>query len=353
MLILATGCSQAGAEQKQILEQLQAAAVARGDARVEAVELTPSDAALTLELPGEVTGWKDATLASAPGGLIEDVRVAAGDTVSKGATLVTVDRAVAVARLTEAKASLEQAQDELTRLEALGDLAPEAQLAGLRTRVKVAEADVGMARTQVARTTVTAPFAGKIGQLGVEVGEYAPPGSPLLRLVQTDPVKVTLSVADRDVVALEQGLAARVETPASGTLLSGTVSHVAPVADLSTRSFLVEVEVPNPDGLLLPGMIARVEVSRQLADDVVLLPQEWLVTKLDGYGVFVIEEEVARWRPLELGEVVRGQVVVEKGVTIGDKVVVVGQHDLVDGDPVDIAREGTCCVDGRPTFASN
>jgi multidrug efflux pump subunit AcrA (membrane-fusion protein) len=277
MLILATGCSQAGAEQKQILEQLQAAAVARGDARVEAVELTPSDAALTLELPGEVTGWKDATLASAPGGLIEDVRVAAGDTVSKGATLVTVDRAVAVARLTEAKASL----------------------------------------------------------------------------VQTDPVKVTLSVADRDVVALEQGLAARVETPASGTLLSGTVSHVAPVADLSTRSFLVEVEVPNPDGLLLPGMIARVEVSRQLADDVVLLPQEWLVTKLDGYGVFVIEEEVARWRPLELGEVVRGQVVVEKGVTIGDKVVVVGQHDLVDGDPVDIAREGTCCVDGRPTFASN
>lgn len=347
---MAAACSQAGAEQQVALEELQAAAAGDPTARVEVVALKSSRSALTLQLPGEVQGWHDALLSSPTGGLIEEVRVSAGDEVKSGATLVAVDRDPAYARLKQTKAALAMVKDELARAQRLGDLAVEAQLSSLRSRVVMAEADVSMARSNLARTVITAPFSGTIGMVGVEKGEVTQPGVPAVRLVQLDPVKVVLSVADRDVVALEKGLPARVETPASGQILAGTISHVGPVADLSTRSFLVEVEVPNEDRSLLPGMIARVSVDKQITEGALLLPQQWLVTKLDGYGVFVIEDDVARWRDIKLGAVVRSQVVVREGLAEGDRIVVVGQHGLVDGDAVLIGREGVCCEDGRPSF---
>jgi len=318
--------------------------------RVEVVHLEPSAATLELDLPGEVTGQHDATLAAANGGFVESVRVEEGQLVAKGDSLMRVDSDIYWAQQQQAEAQLDQAKTELQRLEALGDLAADAQLSGARTQVRVAEANVALARARMRRATIRAPFGGVVASVSVEEGEVAGPGAPVARVVQLDPAVVTLSVSDRDVVSLVEGMPVTVTTAAQSERLQGVVARVSPAADMRTRAFPVEVEVPNPDGALLPGMIARVRADRSVADAAMVIPQDWLVTRREDQGVFVTAGDVAEWRDVVLGEVIHDRVVVREGLEPGDKVVITGHRDLVDGDPLIVSREGRCCSAGRPTF---
>lgn len=342
-------CEPKGAALTEAVAAVQRSAPDPGAHRVEVATIAASSAGLMLDLPGEIAGARDALLASPTGGFVEDVRVADGDRVAKGDVLVVVDAATRDAQLEQAQAQLDQAIVERDRLKKLGEFATDQQLAGAEAQVRLATAGRDLAQVQAARARVRAPFAGVVGGLAVDPGEVAGPGQPLARLVEIDALEVSLSVSDRDVVALEAGMAATVRTAARPEPVAGTVSHIAPAADLQTRAFLVKVSVPNPDGALRPGMITRVEVQRP-ATEALVVPQDWLVTRLDGYGLFVVVDGKAAWRPVTLGDVVRGQVVVASGLTAGDRVVITGQQELVDGDAVLVAREGTCCTDGRPVF---
>ena len=162
---------------------------------------------------------------------------------------------------------------------------------------------------------------------------------------------VTVAVSDRDVGNLEVGGVASLTTGANPSPVEGTIARIYPTADLKTRAFAVEVEVANDDQRFRPGMIATVEFRDSLAKDQIIVPQELLVTKLDQNGVFVVDgDNIARWRPLTLGPVVRDQVIVAAGLKAGDNVVVLGHRGLAEGDPLIIARQGECCTDGRVVF---
>jgi multidrug efflux pump subunit AcrA (membrane-fusion protein) len=117
---------------------------------------------------------------------------------------------------------------------------------------------------------------------------------PLVRLIQIHPVKVNLSVPDRDVVALEQGLSARVRVGALMETWDGTISHISPAANRKTRTFSVEVEVDNVANRLRPGMVAQVAVSKPIAMGAMVIPQDWVVTGMQEQGVFLVEDGVAR-----------------------------------------------------------
>jgi RND family efflux transporter MFP subunit len=343
-LVLA-GCA-AGAEQSD-----PRAAMPGGKAlRVEVITVEPSVATVDLNLPGEVMGSRDAALAAALGGYVESVKVVPGEKVVRGQHLVSVDASLYSAGVKQARAQLELAQAELARVEALGDLASQAQLDGASTQVQVLAAGLERAEAQLRRARITAPFSGTVAQIDLEVGEVVGPGSPIARLVQLDPVRVSLSVPDRDVVALRPGMPVQVSSPARSGSFEGTITSVPTAADPRTRTFVVEVEVANPAGELLPGMIARVQVREDLGEEAVVIPQDWVVTRLDGAGVFAEREGTATWQPVELGRVSYDRVVVTNGVSFGDRIIVNGHRLLVDGDAVLVSREGTCCSTGRAVF---
>ncbi len=318
--------------------------------RVEVVTLESGPASLELDLPGEVTGERDANLAAANGGFVERVLVQEGARVEKGQTLVRVDTALYGAQYEQAEAQRDQAQVDVDRLAKLGDLGSDAQIAMARTQLRVAEANRKLAATRLSRANVKSPFAGVVASIGVEEGEAVGPGGPVVRVVQLDPAIVTLSVSDRDVVSLAPGLPVMVTTSASSGRLEGTIVRVSPVADGRTRAFPVEVEVPNADSALLPGMIARVTATRALVEDATVIPQDWVVTLRDERGVFLADGDLAKWQPIELGAVIHDRVVVTEGLAPGAKVVITGHRNLVDGDPLIVSREGTCCAALRPQF---
>lgn len=348
-LLLTAGCLPASGDQES---SANAPVLSPVDAtRVEVAHMQPTAARLDLDLPGEIEGARDATLAAALGGYVEAVRVQEGQEVRRGQTLILVDASTHKAGLAQAQAQAELAASELERVRDLGDLASAAQLQGADTRAKVAAAALQQAEVRYARSVISAPFAGVVAQVAVEPGEVAGPGAPVLRLVQLDPVRVSLAVPDRDVVSLSEGMTVQVTTNARPEPVVGTIVRVTPAADTRSRAFPVEVDVDNPDHALLPGMIAQVRATRVVRDAALVLPLEWLVTRIDSQGVYVEEDGVAAWRELQLGPVVRDHVIVDGGLSEEDRVVFVGQRGLLDGDPLLVTREATCCdADGRVVY---
>ena len=348
LVALAAGCT---ANAESVPPDGKAGRAAGLGARVEVAEVQPTAAALDLSLTGEVEGAEDARLASALGGYVESVRVRSGDTVQKGQLLVAVDRALYGAAYDQAKAQRDLAETELGRLEQMGDAVSPSQVSQAATQLAVAEASLKQASVRLRRASVVAPFAGVVSDVAVSEGEVAGPGNPVVRLVQLDPVKVIAQISDRDVVTLTPGMPAIVSAAAIGTQLTGEVVQVSPIGNGNTRSFEVEISVDNPDRVLLPGMVTRVSLTRDLGQEIVL-PQDWVISKREGHGVFVESGGTASWTPVTLGQVLHNQVIVEDGLQPGQRVIMTGHRELLDGDEVLVAREGVCCTDGRVSYTA-
>ncbi len=318
--------------------------------RVEIATINPSDAMLDLILPGEVVGSKTAMLASPRGGFVENVYVEIGDKVKSGQALATVDRSTAEVRLQQAKIQLDQATTDYEAIQRAGNSVAKTRRDGARFTKENAEAMYRLAEIEAQRSVVRAPFPGVVADRRVERGEVLMPGGAVARVVRIDPIHVNLSVADRDVVNVTKGMKVRVTTDARSGVFDGVIERVNPAASLNTRTFEVLVEVPNEDAGLRPGMIATVRAKIPVAGDDISIPQYVLVTRLDGNGVFVEQDGVAKWRDVELGGIVRGQVLVKSGINVGDRVVVTGHRELADGDRLLVGREGRCCKNGQVVF---
>lgn len=318
--------------------------------RVEVATLELSEASLQTTIPGEVDGSRDATLASALGGPVERLLVKEGQHVKRGQLLVLVDSALYSIRQRQARTQLETAQRELKRAKNAGSALPTAELDRRQSAVDAAQVDFDMASLQLKRARIVSPFGGVVSKIHTEVGEVVSPTAPLVDLVQLDPVHVQLSVPDRDVVALEPDAPVEVRVAALPTAFAGRIARISPTGDRDTRAFEAEVAVDNPDLTLKPGMIASVSIARTLAEGATVIPQDWLVTRRDGVGVFVDEDGEARFIPVKPGQVVRDQVVIAEGLSPGARIVIKGHRSLATGDKLSIAREGTCCENGRAKF---
>lgn len=353
-LALSAGCSAANAEPEPRAEkETRAPSRKPPDAeatRVEVAVVDPSTAELHVSIPGEIEGARDALLAASQGGHVEAVHVEEGDRVRKGQTLARVDTSIYRAQVARSLAELDQAKKDQRRMQALGDAVTGVERETAETKLQVATASHELAKARFSRSIIRAPFSGVVARVAVEVGEAATAGGPVARLVQLDPVLVTLSVPDRDVVALNEGETVEVRTNARAGVFEGVIKRIGTAADLETRAFTAEIEVENADRELLPGMIASVNVAKNVSEDAVVIPQDWLVTKRDGVGVFLVENDVAHWQPVEPGQVVRNQVVIREGISVGDRLVITGHRGLADGDALLVAREGRCCEQGRVTF---
>jgi len=350
-LAFAGGCGK-----KEQSEGMPAGSTPKGAAspsgtRVEVATVGLSKGAVSIVRPGEIKGAREAKLASALGGFVERVLVDTGAEVKKDQVLVYVDSNTHGAQAKLTRVELDEAKRELARVEGLGKAIASVRVDTARSRVARAQAQHTLSTTRQSRAAIRAPFAGVIVGLEVERGEVLAPGAPIGRLIQLDPLRVDVSVTDRDVVALRTGGDAYVTTAAVADPIKGTIARIEQAADLRTRTFRIEVSVDNADRRLLPGMIAQVSFAGKGRGDAIFLPQDLLVTQLDGNGVFIADaESIARWRPVTLGSIVGTDVEISSGIKAGERIVVHGHRGLADRDPLIITRQGTCCTSGRIVF---
>ena len=186
---------------------------------------------------------------------------------------------------------------------------------------------------------MTAPFDGTVDAVNVEVGEWVQAGTAIATLISLDPIVVKAEVAERDVANVSVGAKALVRL-ISGAELEGTVRHLARKASDKTRTFALEVDLPNPDGAIPSGMTAEVRLSAA-AVPALTVPRSVLTLNEAGeVGLRIVDEaDKAAFLPVELIDDTEAGFVIS-GVPAGARVIVAGQDLVRDGDPV-IAKEMT------------
>jgi RND family efflux transporter MFP subunit len=195
-------------------------------------------------------------------------------------------------------------------------------------------------------TALVAPLDADVLKKNAEPGTYLGPGMPAFVLGDVRNVKVVLGLPDVALQGVKLGQPVAVTTDAlPNRTFTARVSRIASVADGTTRNFDVEVDIPNPDRLWKPGMIAAVEIgSGDPQAAVPLLPLTAFVQApggdKDAFGVLVVEGDGAtahaKLRPVDLGDVVGNRVAVTRGLAAGERVVTVGASMITDGERVEV-----------------
>lgn len=203
-----------------------------------------------LETQGEAAPDRRVVLRAETTGRVEAVLVDKGAAVRAGDPIVRLAMNDREARLNQARALVAQREADYRAASRLGDRGyqSESEKRQAYAALEAARADLAAIREDIANTRIRAPFAGVVEDRTVEVGDYLKAGESVASVVDADPLRVTVDIAQQDIAKLHPGGPAEV-TLATGESLSGTVSYIAPVASEGTHTFRVEVRVANPDGL--------------------------------------------------------------------------------------------------------
>jgi multidrug efflux system membrane fusion protein len=274
-------------------------------------------------------------------GRVTAIAAERGTFVRAGEPLVRLDLRDREARLAESQALLEQTRMQYEAAQSLGgqDLLSEVQIAEARARLASAEAALRDIELEIERTTIVAPFDGIVQDRMVEVGDLVRIGDTIAEFVDTDPIIVVGNVNERQIASLTPGSVGTATLP-SGAKVEGTVRYVAPVADNSTRTFRVELAVPNPNRKVRAGVTAELEVTTDRIFGHLLSPALIALDDEGTIGVKIVDaDSKAQFMPVEIlrsapeGVWVTGLPEEVEIIAIGQGFVVDGQ--LVDGVPAD------------------
>jgi membrane fusion protein, multidrug efflux system len=321
-----------------------------------AVEVTPVRAgsvAATVSAVGTVAASKDMFVSSETAGRVTGVFVRVGDPVKRGQTLIVVDdelKIIAVdqarAQLMAAETNLGKARNDFQRAEKLfatGDI-PDIELEGSKLALrsseanqKSAEAALRYAQRQLEDTRIKAPIAGVVVSKKVEVGEMVSPGKEVANLVDIRTMKVVLGIPEDQIGLLRVNQTASVLVDSRpGKAIKARVYSIGAKTESPTgHTFPVEIVVDNNIGDdLKVGMFARVEIKVQSASGALMIGKESLVSDGLHPTVFVVEDNIARLRPVTLGLQSDDVFQVVGGLREGELVISFGQKNLKDGSAV-------------------
>ena len=312
----------------------------------------------------------EATVAVAPrtGGRLQDVFVRLGDRVSRGQRIAKIEDFEIVEQVKQAEAAQEVAAATIRQREADLQLAltnversrnlfqrqllPKQTLDDNEARYQAAVAQIDLAKAQsmqskarldelrinLANTVIVSPVNGFVAKRSVDPGAFVSQNSPMVDVVDISRVRLVVNVVERDLKDLHAGAGAKVEVDAfPGEMFQGRIARVAPVLDPATRTAPIEIEIPNADFRLKPGMYARVGIATETKKDTLVVPVDAVADLGGRRGVFQHLNGLAIFRTVELGTEGEQFIEVVGGLTEGDQVITTGARALRDGDRVQLA----------------
>ena len=299
--------------------------------------ITPdfADHAREIRVAGVTEADKQAVLAARSNGIVAALGVSQGDEIATGTLVMRLDGADATAAVARAESALAQAKEQLEVGETLfarGSLA-EMEITSRRAAETAAEAALSEEQATADRLLLSAPFAGIVDSVDVELGEWVQAGTPITTILSLDPIVVKAEVSELDVGYVTVGGPANVKL-VNGAEMQGTILHVARQASAQTRTFVIEVALPNPDRIIPAGMTAEVRLS-VAPQPAVIVPRSVITLSDDGViGLRVVgADNLAQFVPVMLIDDTEAGLVVA-GVPTGVRIITAGQDLVRDGDQV-------------------
>ncbi len=295
-------------------------------------------------------------------GTITDVQFQSGEKVSKGQAIVLLDSEMEQASLTSAEADLNLSRLEFQRARSLLDrqAISRSEYDRLNAESQKAAASVAQLRASLSKKRILAPFSGTIGIRQVDVGDYIAAGTPIATLQDLTTLYVDFFLAEQHVPLLKLGQRVQLQVAAyPGERFEGVISALNPKVETTTRNVQVRAELGNPDGRLLPGMFADLQVLLPTETAQVVVPETAITYTLYGNSVLLVTEGtppegvssdepylVVERRFVTTGERRDGLTVVLDGLEGGEQVITAGQLKLDSGTHVAIAESRTLKLEG-------
>jgi multidrug efflux system membrane fusion protein len=303
--------------------------------KVRVKEYRRGDVTQMVTVQGQLEPWRKVDLRAETAGTVDKVDAQIGARVSTGDELVHLsmdDRAV---RLARAEAQLAQSQSDLEAAKKLfkKQLQSESNLRAARANLAVAEAELAAIKLDIERTSLRAPFDGVVEARMVEVGTLLDRSDSVVTVVDDSRLKATAQVPQQSVARLAVGQAVRVEL-ITGKQVDGVLTFVSRLADSGTRSYRIEVEVPNPDYQLISGMSAVIEIPTGEAGGHYLSPSLLTLHDDGRLGVMAVDaEDRAQFLPIKI---IRSEVdgIWVSGLPEQVRLVTFGQGFIASGERV-------------------
>ncbi len=290
----------------------------------------------SLRVVGTLQAHDEATVAAQVAGQIEKTLVDLGDRVAAEQEVALIDTASyeafahqAAANLAKANANAANAAQTLKRVQELqrdkiassseyDQAVADAEQA--RAEVKSAEAAEAIARLNLSRSHVKAPFDGAVAERVADSGDYVSVGTPIIRLVQADPLRLRLEVPEREALAVRVGQPVRISVEGDTNVYAGQLARIAPALREDNRMLPVEADVPA-QGALRPGLFVRAEIVVDQQQQAISVPANTIVTFAGLEKVVLVNEGKAVERTVTTGRRGTDWVEIVSGLEVGQAVV--------------------------------
>src|SRR5580704_16132258 len=363
---LAFGTSQLSAHNRQVMAISEQQQNFVPNVRVDAVRA--SDSTMVVSLPATTLAFAAANIFARASGYFDKRQVDIGDHVKAGDLLAQITAPELDHQISQNQATLQQNEAALQQTTASRDLAnvtntrdsdlvkkgwltpqqgdtDRLTLQAQNASVAVAQANVAAQQSlirvlqqQKSYQSVVAPFDGIITQRNVDVGSLVEAGTTFMfTLMQSDVIRTQVYVPQDAAFGVTKGVEAVVRVPEiPDHTFPGTVTRLADALAPGTRTLLTEIDVPNPDGLLRPGMYCTVELHIPRETPSLIVPADAVVFNTDGLQVAAVENGVAHYQKITVARDLGTQVEVSAGVRAGDQVILRPMVQLLDGSKVQV-----------------
>lgn len=331
----AVGSHEAKAEGTAAPETTAPVAAAPVLRTVATVVPTFQDHARKIKLSGATLPDKRAVLAARADGVVQSLALEKGATVAADTVVMTLEGPETVARVKIAEIQLAQRERDLALAERLykAGSAPETQFANAQSARDAADAELTQARAAVDKLTLVSPFGGLVDSVDVELSEYVRSGTPVATILSLDPILVRAEVSELDIGHVATGDKAKIRL-VNGTELQGEVRFIAREASAETRTFPVEVALPNPGNAIPSGMTAELELFAAPVQTVTVPRSIITLSDKGEVGLRVVgADNLARFVPVEIVDDSEDGLVVT-GVPQDVRIIVAGQDLVRDGEEV-------------------
>lgn len=294
-----------------------------------------------LNLPGVARPWISLKVVSEIRGLTIEKRVEQGQAVEKGDVLAVVDKRDYQNAYDSAYASWETAVTNKKRLDSLvkKSFVTQSQLDDAIAAVKTTKAALENARLNLNRCVIRSPMKGIVDRVFIENGTFLNPGDPVCQVLKIDQVKIQVGIPESDVDAVRNLKSFDITIDAlNKKTFTGRFHYLYHTSDTMARLYTLEIEVDNPDYLILPDMFARVKIVKEQDEQGLAVPMYSLVSRDESIGVYVEKEGQVTFRKVVQGYQDGWRIQIPQGLSAGDHIVVVGQKIVADGENVNVTR---------------
>ena len=243
-------------------------------------------------IQGQVEANRSVTLRAQTAGRIEELLVERGHPVSAGQAVVRIAMDDRRARFKEAEARVHQHERNYAALQRLGTTGyqAESQINEAMADLEAARAEQELIELDIERTVVHAPFAGVLNERPVEIGDVVAINDPIATVVDTDPLVVSAQVSQQHIGQIALGDSGKVRL-VTGQKTAGTIRYIAAVADADTRTFRVELEIPNPNSELAVGVSGELRIPLETVSTHFLSPAQLSLDSDGVLGVKTVNED--------------------------------------------------------------